>query len=170
MTKLFGFAMFFVCFIVGSEAQSSASQERIQAEYYVSTYATHYGLPVVFVRAVVQRESGWRSCAISSKGAVGLMQLMPLTAARMGVRNRCDLNANISAGVRYLTWLCRKFNGDLRLVAAAYLAGEQVIARRGLLYGNPEVVAYVSRIRKLYSLELKDSMIAGHSAVERNVR
>jgi len=75
------------------------------------------------------------------------MQLMPQTAVRLGVRDRCDIKENVSGGVRYLAWLSRKFQGDLRLVAAAYLAGEEVIEQRGLLYRNQEVVKYVSQIR-----------------------
>jgi hypothetical protein len=107
-------------------AQSSRTSTHSEADYYVTEYAQHYRLPIGFVRAVVAQESGWRACAISRKGAAGLMQLMPLTAARLGVQD---------------------FQGDLRLVAAAYLAGEDVIERRGLLYRNQEVVKYVSQIR-----------------------
>jgi len=123
---------------------------RLEAEYYVAVYARHYNVPVRFVRAIVEQESGWRRCPVSPKGAAGVMQLMPLTAARLGIRDRCNISENVSGGVRYLAWLIRKFSGDLRLAAAAYLAGEEVIARRGLLYRNREVVAYVSRIRKTY--------------------
>ena len=54
------------------------------------------------LRAVVEQESGWQRCAVSRKGAVGLMQLMPRTAARLNVHNRCDINQNVSGGVRYL--------------------------------------------------------------------
>lgn len=84
------------------------------------------------------------------------MQLMPMTAARLGVHDRCNIGQNVSGGVRYLAWLIKKFPGDLRLVAAAYLAGEEVIARRGLVYRNREVVAYVSRIRKSYQHQFTD--------------
>jgi soluble lytic murein transglycosylase-like protein len=130
--------------VLSGHAQSAMSSHRDEAEYYVSAYARHYGVPVGFVRAIVDQESGWHPCAISRKGAAGLMQLMPITAARLGVRDRCNLSENVSGGVRYLASLRSKFQGDLRLVAAAYLAGEEVIARRGLLYRNREVVAYVS--------------------------
>ncbi len=122
----------------------------------MAAYSRHYNVPVSFVRAIVEQESGWRPCALSSKGAVGLMQLMPMTAARLGVRDRCKIAQNVSGGVRYLAWLIRKFGGDLRLAAAAYLAGEEVIARRGLLYRNREVVAYVARIRKSYQRQLAE--------------
>jgi soluble lytic murein transglycosylase-like protein len=123
-------------------------ESRQEAEYYVAAYAEHYGVPVEFVRALIAQESSWHRCIVSSKGAVGLMQLMPETARRLGVQNRCDLQQNISGGVRHLAALMERFHGDLRLVAAAYYAGERVVAVRGLDYRNPDVVAYVARIRR----------------------
>ena len=147
MKKFLGAALFFGQ-VLSCQAQSPQSVIRREAEYYVVAYARHYRLPVAFVRAIVEQESNWRPCAISPKGAAGLMQLMPVTAERLGVRDRCNVGENVAGGVRYLAWLTRRFAGDLRLVAAAYQAGEEVIARRGLLYRNREVVAYVSRIRK----------------------
>jgi soluble lytic murein transglycosylase-like protein len=131
-------------------AAKSRSRDRDEAEYYVSAYARHYGVPPGFVRSIVQQESGWQTCAISSKGASGLMQIMPETAERLRVRNRCNINENVSGGVRYLAWLMHLFHGDLRLVAAAYYAGEHAVAKRGLNYRNPEVLTYVAQIRTLY--------------------
>jgi soluble lytic murein transglycosylase-like protein len=130
---------------------SPAAEKRVEAEYYVAAYARHYGLPVNFVRSIVEQESGWRPCAMSPKGAVGLMQIMPGTANRLGVRNRCDIQENVSGGVRYLAWLNQKFRGDLRLVTAAYYAGEDVISKRGLRYHNPDVVAYVAHVQAAYA-------------------
>ena len=126
------------------------SSTRIEAEYYVLEYAHHYRVPVALVRAVVERESSWHVCAVSPKGAVGLMQLMPAIAQRLRVRDLCNADQNVSGGVRYLAWLMRRFHGDFRLVAAAYYAGENIVDRRGLAYRNPDVVAYVSRIRATY--------------------
>lgn len=151
------------------KALPSKPSSRPEAEYYVEVYAEHYGLPVLFVKAIVQIESGWRACLVSRKGAAGLMQLMPRTAARLGVRDRCDLNENVSGGVRYLAWLSRRFGGDLRLVTSAYLAGEDIIARRGLLYRNPEVFTYVSLVRKSYLKNVSDNRLAISSG-ERNVQ
>lgn len=128
----------------------SQVQTRNAAEYYLAAYASHYGVPVEFARAVVEQESGWRICAISPKGAAGIMQLMPETAARLRVRNRCNLQENISGGIRYQAWLMQKFHGDLRLVAAAYFAGEARIEQRGLNYRNPDVIAYVAAIRERF--------------------
>ena len=131
-------------------AQSDRAPTRVEAEYYVTTYAQHYGVPIALARAIVVRESNWQPCVMSPKGAVGLMQLMPATAKRLGVADRCNLDHNVSGGVRYLAWLMRQFHSDLRLVAAAYYAGEDRIGRRGLAYRNPDVVAYVSTIRTTY--------------------
>jgi soluble lytic murein transglycosylase-like protein len=78
------------------------------------------------------------------------MQLMPMTAQRLRVNDRCNIDQNVSGGVRYLAWLMRKFHGDSRLASAAYYAGEDIVSRRRLAYRNPDVVAYVSRIRATY--------------------
>jgi soluble lytic murein transglycosylase-like protein len=140
----------FLAIACAAHALTPNNDERLQAEYYVQVYARHYGVPITLVRSIVQQESGWKACVVSSKGAVGLMQLMPMTAARLGVRNRCDIAQNVSGGVRYLAWLIRKFHGDLRLATAAFYAGEGVIEKRGLSYGNPDVVSYVWQIRSAY--------------------
>src|SRR5262249_88662 len=133
----------------------SGNESKPAAEYYVAAYAQRYSVPVEFVRAVVEQESGWKSCLVSPKGAVGLMQLMPSTASRLKVENRCELKQNISGGVRYLAWLMNKIRGDLRLVAAAYYAGEHRIERRGLNYSNPEVVTYVASVRERFERQKK---------------
>ena len=151
-------------------AQSPKPQARIEAEYYVAAYAQHYRVPVALVRAIVERESNWQPCVVSPKGAVGLMQLMPATARRLGVGDRCNLDQNISGGVRYLAWLIRQFHNDLRLVAAAYYAGEDVIGRRTLAYRNPDVVAYVARSRTTYLRESGNKPRTANTGPERDVR
>lgn len=135
----------------------SVSNSRLQAEYYLAAYANHYGVPLNFARAVVEQESAWQVCAISRKGAAGIMQLMPDTAARLGVHNRCNLQQNISGGIRYLAWLMNKFHGELRLVAAAYYAGERVVEARGLAYANRDVVTYVASIRQRVEVQRRVS-------------
>ena len=74
------------------------------------------------------------------KGAAGLMQLMPATAVTFGVRNRFRMEENVQGGVAYLAWLQQRFRGDLRLVTAAYFAGENAIASHGLSYSSPRSV------------------------------
>ena len=87
-------------------------------------YAAVYQVPVELVAAIIDEESGWNPYAVSNKGAAGIMQLMPATAVRFGVRNRFLVEENIRGGVAYLAWLKQKFNGDLRLITAAYYVGE----------------------------------------------
>ena len=159
-----------VCAISTCWAQSSTLPTRLEAEYYVATYAQHYRVPVALVRAIVERESSWQPCAISPKGAAGLMQLMPVTAMRFGVGNRCNIDQNVSGGVRYLAWLQQRFHNDLRLVAAAYYAGEDAIGRRDLGYRNPDVIAYVARIRTTYLRQTGIKPRTTNTSSERDVR
>jgi soluble lytic murein transglycosylase len=113
-------------------------------------YARVYHVPIELVEAVIDVESNWKPYAISSKGAVGLMQLMPGTAVRFGVWNRFDIPENIRGGVAYLAWLLRLFGGDLRLVVGAYITGEERIESRGLNYSSWETYDYVSRVALRY--------------------
>src|SRR5882762_10071471 len=128
-------------------------------------YARTYGVPIELVAAVIQAESNWNPNAVSSKGAAGLMQLMPATAARFGVRNRFDIQENIRGGVAYLAWLIRLFKGDLRLAVAAYQVGESQILSRGLAYSSREVFLYVSRVAQLYRTMRRETArrLAEHS-------
>jgi soluble lytic murein transglycosylase-like protein len=113
-------------------------------------YAHIYQVPVALVDAVIQVESDWNPYAVSVKGAVGLMQLMPATAARFGVQDRFNIQENIRGGVEYLAWLIRLFRGDLRLAVAAYFVGEAPILLRGLAYSSRQVFDYVGRVARVY--------------------
>jgi soluble lytic murein transglycosylase-like protein len=124
------------------------------AEYYANVYH----VPVELVDAVIEVESNWQPFAVSPKGAAGLMQLMPATAVRLGVRNRFEIKENVRAGVEYLAWLIHIFGGDLRLVTAAYYAGERPILERGLECSSPDVYSYVSRVARLYRTKRLERM------------
>lgn len=125
---------------------------RIQgvSQYYASHYARYYRVPVELVEAILEVESGWNPQAQSWKGAVGLMQLMPETAERFQVKNRSNIEQNIRGGVAYLAQLYQLFQGDLRLVTAAYLVGEGRILERKLAYASPDALAYVSQVARIY--------------------
>ena len=123
---------------------------REHAASWVEHYSRAYQVPVELVEAVIEVESSWDPHAVSPKGAVGLMQLMPRTAIRFGVWNRFRIEENIRGGVAYLAWLIDTFRGDLRLVTAAYLVGESSIRSRGLAYSSPEVYRYVNRVAEIY--------------------
>jgi soluble lytic murein transglycosylase len=159
-----------LCTISICWAQADRAPKRNEAEYYVTAYAQHYRVPIALARAIVGRESNWQPCVTSPKGAVGLMQLMPATARRLGVTDRCSFDQNISGGVRNLAWLMRRFHNDLRLVAAAYYVGEDTIGRRGLAYQNSDVIAYVSTIRTTYLREAGIELESTNTAQKRDVR
>lgn len=117
---------------------------------WVEYYAAAYRVPVELAEAIIDEESGWNPCAVSRKGATGIMQLMPETAIRFGVHNRFRVNENIRGGVAYLAWLRQRFGGDLRLVTAAYYVGEEPISVRGLAYSSLDVQDYVKRVARRY--------------------
>src|ERR1700733_2833312 len=158
-----------LCAISSGWAQSGRTAARSESEYYVTAYAQHYQVPIALARAIVVRGSDWQPCVISPKGAAGLMQLMPATARRLGVTDRCNLAQNISTGARYLAWLMRRFHNALRLVAGAYYVGEDTIGRRGLAYRNPDVVVYVSAIRTTYLREAEIESKSKNTTAERDV-
>jgi soluble lytic murein transglycosylase-like protein len=141
-----------MAFLIAAQRQQTVDlTERIRAisTYYAAHYARQYSVPLALVEAIIEAESGWHPEAVSSKGAVGLMQLMPVTAQRFQVRNRFNIEQNVRGGVSYLAWLHELFKGHLRLVTAAYLAGERRISERGLAYSNPQVSSYVTHVARL---------------------
>jgi hypothetical protein len=121
-------------------------------------YARHVGaaanaasLDPLLIHAVISAESGYNPSARSRKGAVGLMQLMPGTAARYGVANRYDPAQNVSAGARYLRDLLRLFDNNLVLALAAYNAGEQAVMKHGnRIPPYRETADYVPRVLDFY--------------------
>lgn len=123
-----------------------------EAETCVHDYAAHYQIPPEFIAALIDVESDWNPRAISDKGAMGLMQLMPATARRFGAFDPFNVEQNIAAGTRYVTVLMWEFGGDLRLVAAAYYAGDRGISRVRLNCRNPKIVAYVQAVRRHYEM------------------
>ena len=105
------------------------------------------------LRAVIVVESGFNSRAVSKRGAVGLMQLMPATASRYGVLNPYDARENVHGGARYLKFLIDRFGQDIRLALAAYNAGEQAVDRNGgQIPPFSETMAYVPRVLKIYKM------------------
>ncbi len=135
------------------------------AVYYANAYADHYHLPRELVAAIITQESGWKRSALSSKGAIGLMQLMPATAARFGVQDPSSIADNIGGGVRYLAFLNQMFHGDLRMVVAAYYCGEGPILHKGLQYHNVDVIAYVSSVEKLYDREFEFQALGSRKGI-----
>jgi soluble lytic murein transglycosylase-like protein len=114
---------------VASDDESISARERY--EPLVLEHSNKHGLRPELVRAVIQVESGYNARALSPKGAMGLMQLMPETARVLGVQRPYDPGQNIAGGTRYLRLLLDKYNGDELLALAAYNAGSGAVDRHG---------------------------------------
>jgi hypothetical protein len=116
-------------------------------------------LDAAFVSAVIKAESNYDRYARSSKGARGLMQLMPATASRLGVRRIFDAAANIRGGVAYLKELAARFDNQPALILAAYNAGENAVDSYGGIPPYRETVEYVARILKWWTPPLQTASL-----------
>lgn len=130
------------------EVERAASGADVRA--LVEQAARRRGLDPALVLAVVSVESGFRPEAVSPKGAQGLMQLMPRTAASLGVEDAFDPEQNLDAGVRHLESLLKLYDGNLTRALAAYNAGQGAVARHGGVPPYRETREYVRRVLERY--------------------
>jgi soluble lytic murein transglycosylase-like protein len=140
----------------------SKSVEKARAEAYlpiIARVAEEHKLDDALIQAVIHAESGFNPSAVSDKGAIGLMQLMPATAKRYGIVDPFDPLQNIRGGTKYLKDLWQMFDQDLELVLAAYNAGENAVIRHGRRippYG--ETLDYVPKVMRHYYALRKATM------------
>ncbi len=137
--------------VIGNAAPRATPQAPERFRPLVEKAAREHSIDQALLLAVIAAESGYDPYAISRKGAVGLMQLMPETARRYGVRDPYDPAENIQGGAKYLRALMTRFHNNLSLTLAAYNAGEDAIVQ----YGNRippyrETLLYVPRVMSLY--------------------
>jgi soluble lytic murein transglycosylase-like protein len=116
----------------------------------VETSAARYQVDADLISSVIATESNFNARAVSRKNARGLMQLMPETAARLGVRNVFDPQENIDAGTRYLGNLLQRYRNDLALALAAYNAGPQRVEQYGRVPPFAETLSYVHKVQRTY--------------------
>jgi soluble lytic murein transglycosylase-like protein len=116
----------------------------------VQDAATRHQVDPALVKAVINTESGWNPSAVSRKGAMGLMQLIPVTAQRFGVGNPYDPAQNVEGGTTYLKTLLDRYNGDLSKSLAAYNAGEGAVDKSGGVPWFPETQRYVQKVTDAY--------------------
>ncbi|HWQ39578.1 MAG TPA: lytic transglycosylase domain-containing protein [Burkholderiales bacterium] len=136
---------------LASEVRHYGPQQRSRYDKHIRAAAKANRLDPALLHAVISAESGYNPFARSRKGATGLMQLMPDTARRYGVKNLLDPVQNIHAGARYLRDLMDLFNSDLQLVLAAYNAGENAVLRAGMkIPPYSETMTYVPRVITYY--------------------
>ncbi len=141
---------------MGSSADRSSPKVFTKADprtTYISLineWAPQYNLDANLVEAVVAVESNYDRFAVSKKGAQGLMQLIPATAKRFGVRDAFDPADNIRGGIRYLNFLMSYFQRNLEHVLAAYNAGERAVVRYHGVPPYPETQKYIRKVTSLY--------------------
>lgn len=124
-----------------------------QVDGYIMESSSRHGLDPLLIYSIMHQESSFKQRAISYKGARGLMQLMPATAARYGVTNIFDPKQNIEGGSRYMKFLLNRFQGDLSLALAGYNAGEGAVDKYGWrIPPYAETQEYVRRISRRYNL------------------
>jgi len=116
----------------------------------VQEAADRHQVDPALVIAMIEAESSWNPRAVSPKGALGLMQLVPATAERFSVGDVFDPAQNIEGGVKYLRWLLERYNGDLEKTLAAYNAGEGAVDRAGGVPNYAETRAYVRKVSDTY--------------------
>jgi soluble lytic murein transglycosylase-like protein len=175
LRRLHGLCTVALLILCGLPVKAAGSQTLADlSAQWAAYYAATYHVPVELVDAIIEVESDWNPYALSNKGAAGLMQLMPETAYRFGVRNRFVIPQNIRGGVAYLAWLMRLFHGDLRLVVASYYTGEERIVARKLAYSSLETYEYVRRVAAVYRAirraEVADEDCSRNSSLLRNQR
>ncbi len=140
------------CFACGAKPGVNFGKIRLNTNAYrdeIAAAASRFGVDEAVVRAIIHAESAYNPNALSRVGAQGLMQLMPATARRFGVSNAFNAAENIRGGVQYLAWLLKRFNGDLKLAAAGYNAGEGAVDKYKGVPPYGETQRYVVRVAQL---------------------
>ena len=132
----------------GPKSLLTANSDRY--DNIVRDAAERHQVDPALVKAVISTESGWNPHAVSRKGAMGLMQLIPGTAQRYGVDNPYDPAQNVEGGTTYLKALLDRYNGDVNKTLAAYNAGEHAVDRSGGVPAIPETMRYVRKVNAYF--------------------
>ncbi len=118
--------------------------------YIIEKAAQKYDLPAKLIHSIIKAESNYNTYAVSSKGAAGLMQLMPETAEQYGVKDRFDPTENIEGGTKYLKDLIKIYDQNLELILAAYNAGQEAIKKYKGIPPYPETINYIEKVKSSY--------------------
>jgi len=149
------FFLFLVClFFTALYSSSLETQDKPQLKKkydgIIKEIAKEYDLEPSLIHSIILIESDYNSRAVSNKGAMGLMQLMPATAERYGVRNPFDPRENIMGGAKYLKDLCKLYYNSTDHVLAAYNAGQTAIKKYGGIPPYPETINYIEKVKATY--------------------
>jgi soluble lytic murein transglycosylase-like protein len=162
-----GFAAFLFLALAPCVFSATAADLRKLYDPVIKKVAGKYRIDPALVHIIIRAESNYDSFAISDKGAMGLMQLMPATAKQYGVNNVFDSAQNIEGGIRYIGDLVRLYDGQTRLVLAAYNAGQEAVRKYKGIPPYPETRAYIAGIMKNYkkhSVLAKNPVFMGRDA------
>lgn len=141
------------CFACRVSSQVDWYETKLFTDVYLEEIefsAAYYKVDPSLVRAIIHAESHFRKDVVSKQGAQGLMQLMPDTARELGVRNPFEAKQNIDGGVKHLSRLVKKYYGNIKLVAAAYNAGEGSVRKYNGIPPFPETKVYIERVEILH--------------------
>ncbi|MGA9289112.1 MAG: lytic transglycosylase domain-containing protein [Anaerobacillus sp.] len=128
----------------------SYTSSSLEIDGYIEELSGKYSVDPKLVHSIIKQESGYKSDSISGAGAMGLMQLMPATAASLGVKDPLDPGQNIEGGVKYMKQMMDKYNGNTQLALAAYNAGPGNVDRYGGIPPFQETQNYVSTVMRNY--------------------
>jgi len=145
-----GFLFFLAFPFLKIKAEARPQSQNEAYNKIIKDVAEKYGLEADLIHSIILAESNYDSNAVSSRGAMGLMQLMPETAKKYGVRNPFDPSDNIEGGVRYLKELSLLYSKQTELVLAAYNAGQEAIRRYGGIPPYPETISYIEKVKAKY--------------------
>ncbi len=147
---VFGLLFFIVFPLLKTGAKAQPQAPDAAYDKIIKKMAEKHGLEPDLIHSIIRTESNYNPYAVSSKGAVGLMQLMPETARRYGVQNPFDPSENIEGGVLYLKELSLLYSKQTKLVLAAYNAGQEAIKRYGGIPPYPETINYIEKVKAKY--------------------
>lgn len=133
-----------------SQAEIQELMPRIDSA--IEEYSSQFGLDPKLVRAVIKQESGFQPFALSTSGAMGLMQLMPGTAEGLGVKDAYNIEQNIKGGTQYLYYQLKAFDGDLKLALAAYNAGPNAVRKYDGIPPYEQTQTYVKKVMNYYDM------------------
>ncbi|MCK4646924.1 MAG: lytic transglycosylase domain-containing protein [Candidatus Aminicenantes bacterium] len=150
--KLFLFLVCFFFTVLYSSSLETQVKTQLQKKYdgIIKEIAKEYDLEPALIHSIILIESDYDPRAVSNKGAMGLMQLMPATAEHYGVKNPFDPRENIMGGTKYLKDMCKLYYNSTDHVLAAYNAGQTAIKKYGGIPPYPETINYIEKVKATY--------------------
>jgi len=149
LSRITVFSLCVLCLSIYAYSEVLSSSKKPYDDIIVNV-AQEYRVPPELVHSIIKTESSYDAWAISAKGAMGLMQLMPLTATQYKVMNVFDPKQNILGGVKYLVDLIKLYDGDTQHVLAAYNAGQEAIKKYGGIPPYRETKNYIKKVMAAY--------------------